>query len=49
MISTGEFKQTTDFFHRILIGDKAQIFSALPHTTAVGVLFDEYQKLPVIL
>jgi hypothetical protein len=45
----GEFKQTTDLFHRILIDDKAQTYSALPCSTAVGVLFDEYLKLQLIL
>jgi len=30
---TGEFKQTTDLFHGILIDDKAQTSSALPCAT----------------
>ena len=44
----GEFKQTTDLFHRILIDDKAQTSSALPCAIAVGALFDEYRKFQLI-
>jgi len=45
----GEFKQTTDLFHRILSDDTAKTLGVLPRTIAVALLFDEYLKLRALV